>query len=160
MSADALVARCECGACSISCSTPLLNSVCHCGYCRREEGGNAGFHVLGFKAASIQWVSGQDNAEESSEKLAAMSDEEADKARSVGMIPTRVACKSCKGLICTKLLGGAFISVPVVQIKEASISPLCHTYYASRAGDVDDKLPKFMDLPKELGGSGKMAEVN
>lgn len=43
------------------------------------------------------------------------------------------------------------VSVP------SEFKPIRHVYYSNRTVDFSDNLPKFQDMPKELGGSGKLA---
>lgn len=46
-----------------------------------------------------------------------------------------------------------------VKEKPKEFLPLRHVYYANRVKDMKDNLPKFIDMPTELGGSGKMVKA-
>lgn len=38
--------------------------------------------------------------------------------------------------------------------------PTAHVFYQERVCDIDDQLPKFLDLPESFGGSNKLWEGN
>ena len=45
---------------------------------------------------------------------------------------------------------------PVLCENSDWFQPSMHIFYEDRVVDISDALPKFLDLPREFGGSGKM----
>jgi len=68
----------------------------------------------------------------------------------------RKFCKRCGGHIMTDHPRMRLIDVYANLLQGFTHEPTLHANYASKMISVKDGLPKYADLPAELGGSGKM----
>lgn len=68
----------------------------------------------------------------------------------------RKFCKRCGGHVMTEHPRMRLIDVYANLLKGYQHQPTLHANYASKMVSVRDGLPKYADLPAELGGSGEM----
>lgn len=135
-------ARCFCGAIRIEArGVPMISGYCHCQDCRDWSGAPmASFVMWPFEAVTIT---------QGEEHLALFS-----------RIPEtpRGWCARCGGHI------GAFrkdAEPPTVAsgphvFPELSFVPTLHVFCTEAVIAIDDDLPKYRDLPQEMGGSGEL----
>ena len=67
----------------------------------------------------------------------------------------RKFCKTCGGHIITELPGLKFVEVYPNVVPGLVYEPTLHIHYASKTLSVKDGLPKYKDLPANVGGSGE-----
>ena len=63
-------------------------------------------------------------------------------------------CRTCGGHLFTEHPGMGLIDVYAAVIPDLEYSPGVHVHYQESVLRIKDGLPKFKDVPKELGGSG------
>lgn len=68
----------------------------------------------------------------------------------------RKFCRACGGHLMTGHPGFDLIDVYAATIPGYAHKPELHVFYAESVLPIRDGLPKFKDIPKELGGSGEM----
>lgn len=68
----------------------------------------------------------------------------------------RKFCKRCGGHVMTEHPRMRLIDVYANLLKGYTHQPTLHANYAGKMVSVKDGLPKYVDLPAELGGSGEM----
>lgn len=66
----------------------------------------------------------------------------------------RKFCTKCGGHLMNDHPGMGLVDVFSAMLPELEFKPGLHVHYGEKALSVPDGLPKFADLPKELGGSG------
>lgn len=136
---------------------PLFTQYCHCHKCRsftsqsvRKEDKRGYSHTAAYLRDHFEIMKGADNLEEHPVKNSYL-----------------YLCKNCKSLIYgisqdKSQQQGIGINVSNFSFKEArlpeSFNPIRHVYYGDRTVDMDDDLPKFVDFPSELGGSGERCD--
>ena len=64
-------------------------------------------------------------------------------------------CTACGGHLLTEHPGFGLVDVYAATIPDMEFRPVFHIYYAETVLPMRDGLPKFRDLPKEVGGSGE-----
>ena len=69
----------------------------------------------------------------------------------------RSTCATCGGKVAglLKEVGVTVIFPSVLEGSDFQFAPQMHKYYCHRAMDIADGLPKYVDGPKQLGGSGE-----
>jgi hypothetical protein len=71
----------------------------------------------------------------------------------------RKFCTKCGGHLMTDHPGMGLVDVFSAMLPELEFKPGLHVHYGEKALSIADGLPKFVDLPAELGGSGaKLSE--
>jgi hypothetical protein len=65
-------------------------------------------------------------------------------------------CKSCGGHLYTVHPGWGVTDVYAATIQGFDFRPAVHVNYQETVLRMPDGLPKFKDMPKEMGGSGEM----
>jgi hypothetical protein len=146
--ADAFTATagCLCGAVELKVTgAPVLNADCHCSICRRF-GADYG-RWSAFPAAQVTVAKGEPKSFLSPLK-----------------IDTHFFCADC-GCNLWKRPGVQDDALYIVQTNAFAhddkwripkeMETGIHLFYADRVTDVKDGLPKFVDSPEDLGGSGK-----
>lgn len=68
----------------------------------------------------------------------------------------RQFCPACGGHVMTVHPGFDLIDVYASTIPELSFTPQLHVHYQAAVLKLADGLPKYRDLPQELGGSGEI----
>jgi hypothetical protein len=109
---------------------------CHCTSCRSWSAAPLTAFTL-WKPANVKLTGG---------KLATYSKTEASH---------RQFCPACGGHVMTVHPGFDLIDVYASTIPELSFIPELHVHYQEAVLRLADGLPKFRDLPQELGGSGE-----
>jgi hypothetical protein len=66
----------------------------------------------------------------------------------------RQFCRACGGHLMTAHPGFDLIDVYAATLPTLQFVPKLHVHYQERVLPLPDGLPKFRDLPKEMGGSG------
>lgn len=155
-----LKGSCACGAVQWEVSgAPIFSGYCHCSYCRSNHGSDM-VHQAGFPAPAVKFLQGEDNVTRFSFKK-----------DGPGAAPVRTSCKTCGSKTHNIIMGGNAYGFPVTtfcngpavngaptkmpEILKAAV----HVHYASRLSDVNDSLPKFLDMPQPFGGTGQMHEA-
>ena len=67
----------------------------------------------------------------------------------------RKSCKTCGGHLFTDHPGWKLVDIYAAVIPELSFKPGVHVNYQETVLPIKDGLPKFKDVPKEMGGSGE-----
>ena len=69
-------------------------------------------------------------------------------------------CRKCGSGLLNRLRGGELTAVYVMVLGAAGYlhRPSCHIYCEESVFDIQDGLPKYLDLPSEWGGSGERLE--
>ena len=69
----------------------------------------------------------------------------------------RSTCATCGGKVAgiLKEAGVTVIFPSILEGSDFKFAPQMHKYYAHRVMDITDGLPKFVDGPEELGGTGE-----
>lgn len=70
----------------------------------------------------------------------------------------RKHCTTCGGSVLNAHYDEGLIDVFAANIKHFPFTPTMHVHYRERLIDIRDDLPKYSDLPSELGGSGALVE--
>ena len=137
---DTYEGQCFCGAVEVSVSgPPQVMGYCHCDDCRAWSASPVnGFSIWSAEAVTItkgeEHIGTYKKTENSHRKF----------------------CKECGGHIMTDHPGGGIVDVYASILPGLSFEPSIHVYYGEKIMPVPDGLPKFKDIPKEMGGSGDM----
>jgi hypothetical protein len=131
--------RCFCGAVEIAVTgAPEEMGFCHCGSCRSYTGAPLVAFVL-FKAENVKVTKG---------------------AEAIGRfrksdMSERQFCTRCGGHLMTDHPTLGFTDVYAAAIPTVPFKPSVHLNYAETVLPIRDGLPKLMDFPAEVGGSGQ-----
>ena len=68
----------------------------------------------------------------------------------------RKFCKACGGHLMTDHPKMGLVDIYAAMLPELDFQPGLHVHYGEKALSIPDGLPKFADLPGELGGSGQV----
>jgi len=117
-----------------------MNFICHCSVCRAASGGDA-LAATAFAPHQLRWVN-----------RAAMR-----ATTPAGSANTRLRCARCDSYVgedASATLG--VLAVPLASMRQppAACLPNMHIFYASRARDAHDALPKVRAACEEGGGVG------
>jgi predicted GNAT family acetyltransferase len=132
-------AGCFCGAVEVEVTgTPVFAGYCHCGDCQAWSAAPINAFSL-WKSADVRITKG---------------------AAEIGTFHKtenshRKFCKVCGGHIMTDHPRMRLIDVYANLLQGYTHAPTLHANYASKMVSVKDGLPKYRDLPAELGGSGE-----
>ena len=119
--------------------TPASEGYCHCNDCRNWSA--APFIAFSLWAAdAVKFTSGEASVGSYSKS-----------GRSV-----RKFCTVCGANLMAALPGMNLIDVFPSQIEGFQPAPTLHISYAGKVMPVVDGLPKYSDLPAEIGGSGDL----
>jgi hypothetical protein len=129
---------CFCGAVKLTVSgDPAGMGYCHCGDCRLWSAGPVnGFTLWPPEAVTV--TAGEDNIETYNKTDNSF----------------RKWCKTCGGHLMTQHPGMGLIDVYAAVIPEFPFAPGLHVFYSESVLPIKDGLPKFKDVPADLGGSG------
>lgn len=137
---DSYKGQCFCGAVEVSVSgPPQVAGFCHCEDCRAWSASP----VNGFSI----W---------SAENVAITKGEEHIGTYKKTENSHRKFCKECGGHVMSDHPGGGIVDVYASILPGLSFEPTIHVYYGEKIMSVPDGLPKFADVPAEMGGSGDM----
>jgi len=130
---------CFCGAVQFTVSgEPEVMGYCHCDSCRHWSAGPVNAFTL-WKPEVVQVTKGQDNIGTYSKTPGS----------------SRKWCKTCGGHVLTEHPTMGVIDVYAPLIPDFPFNPGLHVHYQETVLHIKDGLPKFKDLPKEVGGSGE-----
>jgi len=118
---------------------PVAQGYCHCESCRSWSAGPVNAFTL-WKPEAVSITKG---------------------ANSVGTYhktdkSMRKFCKACGGHLMTDHPLWSVVDVYAATIPALAFAPNLHVNYGETVLHMHDGLPKFKDMPKEMGGSGTM----
>jgi len=135
---------CFCGSVALEVrGQPIAAGICHCESCRRWHSAPINAWAL-WPAAAITITAGRDQLVEFN------------KQGSNG--PSgRTSCKRCGGAVFNRKLEFGMTVVYAMTLDGSGFvfQPTFHCFYGEGVMQFADGLPKFVDLPTELGGSGQ-----
>ncbi len=130
--------QCFCGSVKLSVTgAPEVMGYCHCSSCRSWSAGPVNAFTL-WKPEAVTVTEG------------------ADQVGTFNRTPHsyRKWCKRCGGHLFTEHPGMTMIDVYAATLPELPFKPVFHIFYAESVLPLRDGLPKFRDLPTDVGGSG------
>ena len=129
---------CFCGAVQLRVTgEPVAEGFCHCGSCRSWSAAPVNAFTL-WKPDAVAVTEGASH-------LATY--HKTDKSH-------RKFCSLCGGHVMTDHPGFGLIDVYTATIPSYAHKPKVHVHYGESVLPIRDGLPKFKDMPKEMGGSG------
>ncbi|MCC7547297.1 MAG: GFA family protein [Burkholderiales bacterium] len=129
---------CFCGAVQFTVTgAPAAEGYCHCDSCRQWSAGPVNAFSL-WKPEALKVTGGAEN-------IATYNKTE----RSF-----RKWCKKCGGHLFTDHPGFGLVDVYAAVIPTHKFEPHLHVFYEETRLRIKDGLPKFKDIPSDLGGSG------
>jgi hypothetical protein len=131
--------QCFCGAVEIAASgSPEVMGYCHCTSCRAWAAAPVNAFTL-WKPENVKVVKG------------------ADKIGTYRKNPSsdRKFCRDCGGHVMTVHEPMGMVDVYAAVIPDLAFAPQLHVHYAESVLPMKDGLPKFKDMPAEVGGSGE-----
>lgn len=130
--------HCFCGAVELLVSgEPEAMGYCHCESCRHWSAGPVNAFSL-WKPDAVQIIRGEENA---------VTYQKTPQSH-------RKWCKTCGGHLLTEHPELDLTDVYPAILSEFPFSPGVHVHYQETVLRIRDGLPKFRDLPEEIGGSG------
>jgi hypothetical protein len=131
---------CFCGAVQVAVSgTPEAMGYCHCDSCRSWSAAPVNEFTL-WKPEAVRVTRGADNIATYNKTPKSY----------------RKYCKTCGGHLFTDHPGWGLIDVYAAVIKQFPFKAAVHVNYQETVLPMKDGVPKFKDVPKEMGGSGKV----
>jgi hypothetical protein len=138
------VGRCFCGDVTFEVTgDPLKMGYCHCTSCRIWSAGPVNAFSL-WKPEAVRVIAGQEHIG---------TYYKTDRSH-------RSFCKRCGGHLWTDHPPLGLIDVYAALIDGLEFQPALHIHYGERMISIPDDLPKFRDLPAELGGSGEQVAAS
>jgi hypothetical protein len=132
---------CFCGAVKIEVSgEPEGMGYCHCASCRSWSGGPVNAFTL-WKPDAVTVTEGKG-------KIATFAKTK---------MSERQYCKSCGGHLMTRHPTLGLVDVFAATLPTLTFKPGLHVNYVETVLPMRDGLPKFLDFPSEIGGSGQQA---
>lgn len=133
---------CFCGAVEIEVTgTPAAMGYCHCSDCRSWSAGPVNAFSL-WAPDAVKVTKGED-------RLGGFAKTE----RS-----DRKFCTTCGGHVMSLHPGMGLTDVYAATIPSLDFQPGVHVFYGESVLAIKDGLPKFKDIPAEMGGSGDMLD--
>jgi hypothetical protein len=130
---------CFCGAVELTVTGgPEAMGFCHCTSCRNWAAAPVNAFTL-WKPENVKVTRGQSNI--GTYRKTERSD--------------RQFCRTCGGHLMTAHPGWNLIDVYAGIMPEFGFDPQVHVHYQEKVLTMRDGLPKFRDIPKEMGGSGE-----
>lgn len=131
--------KCYCGQVQVSVTgEPRMLGLCHCTSCRAWHG--APFTAFAGMPSDAVEITGEttraDHREESG----------------------RLSCAVCGGAVANVKPAWDVTVIYASVVKELPFKPTLHLHYGERVMDIADGLPKFVNGPEQIGGTGTMAE--
>ncbi|MGH8146510.1 MAG: GFA family protein [Rhodanobacteraceae bacterium] len=136
--------RCFCGAVEVEVQgQPVAAAICHCESCRRWHSAPLNTWVV-WPADNVRVTAGQDNLVEYNK-------------HGPDGPSARTFCKRCGNAIFNRkpTYGMTVVYATLLEGSGLTYAPTFHSFYDEGVMHIADGLPKFVDLPAELGGSGK-----
>jgi hypothetical protein len=138
MENDTYHGSCFCGAVKlVATGAPAAMGYCHCESCRHWSAGPVNAFTL-WKPDAVKVTEGESNV--GSYKATPQS--------------IRKWCKICGGHLMTEHPGMGLTDVYAALLPELAFKAGLHVHYQESKLRLPDGLPKFKDLPAEIGGSG------
>ncbi len=137
-SQESYTCTCFCGAVEFTVSGhPAAMGYCHCASCRHWSAGPVNAFTL-WQPESVKITRG------------------ADHIGSYSKTPQSVRqwCDKCGGHLFTDHPGMGLVDVYAALIPDYRFTPGVHVHYQEAMLHIHDGLPKFKDVPAEMGGSG------
>lgn len=132
--------QCACGAVQGELSgDPAIQVYCHCNDCRDWLG--APIH------AATVWPGNQLTLTKGADNLITYE-------RTANS--QRKSCKSCGAAVFVIHPSQGVVDVLASRVEGFTFNPVMHVFYGERMVDLPDDLPKFLNLPTEMGGDGAM----
>ena len=139
MSDTAYNGACFCGAVEITArGAPEAMGYCHCNSCRSWAAAPVNAFTL-WQPQSVTVTKG------------------AEKIGSYRKTPKsdRKFCRNCGGHLMTVHEPMGLVDVYAAKLPKLAFKPAMHVHYGESVLPMKDGLPKFRDVPKEVGGSGE-----
>ena len=131
---------CFCGAVEFTVTgAPAAMGYCHCDSCRHWSAGPVNAFTL-WKPDALRVTRGKDQI---------ASYEKTPRSR-------RKWCRTCGGHLFTEHPQWDLTDVYAALIPDFPFDPAVHVHYQEAVLRIHDGLPKQQDVPKEMGGSGKL----
>jgi hypothetical protein len=131
---------CFCGKVQIAVTgTPVAMGYCHCESCRQWSAAPVNAFTL--------WAPDAVTITQGGSEIGSF-------ARSPNS--HRKWCRSCGGHLFTEHPGMGLVDVYAAVIPQLDFQPAVHVNYAEARMLTSDRLPKFKDLPADMGGSGEV----
>lgn len=131
--------RCFCGAVELEVTgEPAAQGYCHCSSCREWAAAPVNAFTL-WRPDGVKVTKGEDQ---------------------IGVFNKteksyRKFCRQCGGHLMTDHPAWDLVDVYAAIIPDFSFAPQVHVAYAEKVLAVRDGLPKYKDVPAEMGGSGE-----
>ena len=130
--------KCFCGAVEITASgEPVAMGYCHCGSCRQWSAGPVNAFTL-WPPQSVRVTKGGEHVEGYQKTDTSV----------------RKFCELCGGHLYTEHPLWGVTDVYAAIIPSLRYQPSLHVNYAETVLPIEDGLPKYKDMPAEMGGSG------
>lgn len=131
---------CFCGAVQLELrGAPEVQGYCHCGSCRSWSAGPVNGFTL-WKPSALRITAGADHLARFNKTA----------------LSTRTFCRACGGHLYTEHGPWELVDVYAATIPEFAFQPGVHVHYQETVLPMRDGLPKFKDIPSEMGGSGQV----
>ena len=135
------VGSCFCGNVQVQVSgEPVAMGYCHCTSCRHWSAGPINAFTL-WKPEAVRVIKGEQDLGSYSKTPQSI----------------RRWCKQCGGHVMTEHPTMSLTDVYAAVIPELEFTPGVHVHYQETVLRMTDPLTKLMDLPAEMGGSGRIA---
>ena len=135
-----LSAECFCGEVKLKIDgAPKAMGYCHCDSCRHWSAGPVNAFSL-WAPANIQIAQGKSNLQTYAKTENSF----------------RKWCGKCGGHVMTEHPKMELIDVYSAVIDRFEFNPSVHVFYSKKQISMPDGLPKFSDMPEEMGGSGEL----
>jgi hypothetical protein len=132
--------KCFCGMVAIEVrGEPVAMGYCHCNSCREWSAGPINAFTL--------WTQGAVHVTKGGEHMEAYQKSDTS---------VRKFCELCGGHLLTEHPQWGVTDVYAAVIPSLRYTPTLHVNYAETVFRVKDGLPKFKDMPAEMGGSGEL----
>ena len=70
----------------------------------------------------------------------------------------RVSCARCGGAVANVKPAWNVTVIYATVVPDLPFQPVLHLHYGERVMDIADGLPKFVDGPEQIGGTGELTE--
>ncbi len=132
--------QCFCGAVQLTVTgSPEAAGYCHCTSCRSWAAAPVNAFTL-WRPENVKVSKGEENLGEFHKSENSL----------------RKFCRICGGHVMTAHPAWNLIDVYAGVIPGFPFEPKVHVHYAETVLPMSDGLPKFKDIPSEMGGSGEM----
>jgi hypothetical protein len=140
---DSYCGTCFCGAVEVTATgAPAAMGFCHCGSCRSWSAGPVNAFTL--------WTPGVVEVTKGAENIGMFAKTEKS---------LRQFCKRCGGHLMAVHPGFGLVDVFAATLPTLPFAPQLHVNYRETVLPMRDGLPKFVDFPGDIGGTGAtMAE--